>query len=315
MIITKKILVGLDGSKMDPTLVSFINYILLSSPVEHIYFLNVISKVKHLADDGFQAKKIDEAALLNRKNNLQKILESGITNESDAQIHLDVIKGTPYKEFLNFIKKEDIDVVITGRKKELTGGGELNKRLARRATCNLILIPEGHVPNLRKLLVPVDVAHFNIDASADYSTQAINYANYISRSNDNEIEIVCQNIYSVPTGFHYTGKSFEEYGNIMRQNCVDAFEKWIKEIDTEGVPITPVYTLKRDLSFGEIIRQTSSEHDVSGIIIGAKGRSASSSIFMSSSAEDLIRNIDYLPLTIVRPKGVSVGVLSSLREL
>lgn len=315
MIKTRKILVGLDGSEMDRTLLRFINYTLKSSPVEHIYFCNVISKPSHLADDGIQAKKIDDAAIKNRKEKLDALLKELITEESQAQIHLEVIKEVPAKYFLQFAKKEDIDIIITGRKKSLKGGGALNLKLARRAACNLIVVPEGYEPGLKKLIVPVDVAHFNIDALADYSKQAIDYAIYVSRSNNNQIEVICQNVYSVPTGFHCTGKTYEEFGEIMRQNCVDAFEKWIDTIDHEGVPITPVYTLKKNLSYGEIIRNTAIEHEVNGIIIGAKGRSASSSLFMSSSAEDLIRNIDYLPLTIIRPKGVTVGVLSSLREL
>lgn len=315
MLVTKKILVGLDGSQMDQTLISFINYILLSSPVEHIYFLNVINKVQHLADDGIQAKKIDEAAIKIRKEKLGQKIKEGIKNHSNAQMHIEVIKGNPVKEFLQFMEEEDIDIVITGRKKDLAWGGVLNKKLARRAACNLIVIPESYTPGLKKLLVPVDVAHFNIDALADYSKQAIEYAIYVSRSNNNQVEIVCQNVYSVPTGFHSTGKTFEQFGEIMRENSVKAFESWLKGIDHEGVPIMPVYSLKKDLSYGEIIRKTAEEQDIDGIIIGAKGRSSSSSIFMSSSAEDLIRNIDYLPLTIVRPKGVTVGFFSSLREL
>ncbi len=315
MLVTKKILVGLDGSEMDQKLITFINYILLSSPVEQIYFLNVISKVQHLADDGIQAKKIDEAAINTRKENLRKSIDSGITNVTNAEMHIEVIKGNPSKEFLRFMSGQDIDIVITGRKQKIVGGGTLNKRLARRAACNLIVVPESYKPGLKKLLVPVDVAHFNIDALADYSKQAIEYAIYVSRSNDNEIEIVCQNIYAVPSGFHSTGKTYEQFGEIMKGNCEKAFNHWLEGIDHEGVPITPVYDLKRELSYGEIIRRTAEEHDIDGIIIGAKGRSSSSSLFMSSSAEDLIRNIDYLPLTIVRPKGVTVGILSSLREL
>lgn len=315
MLITRKILVGLDGSEMDKTIMSFINYILKSSPVEHIYFLNVINKVAHLADDGIQAKKISEAALKERESKLRKRLDESIETETDAQFHLEVKKGNPSKEFLLFAAKEDIDVIITGRKKTLKGSNTLNLKLARRAACNLVVVPEGYNPGLKKLLVPVDVAHFNIDALADYSKQAIDYAIYISRSNNNEVEIVCQNVYSVPTGFHTSGKSFEQFAEVMKENSEKAFEAWIQTIDCEAVPITPVYSLKHNLSYGEIIKATAVEHDVNGIIIGAKGRSASSSIFMASTAEDLIRNIDYLPLTIVRPKGVTVGLFSSLREL
>ena len=134
MLVTKKdILVGLDGSQMDQTLISFINYILLSSPVEHIYFLNVINKVQHLADDGIQAKKIDEAAIRIRKEKLGQKIKEGIKNHSNAEMHIEVIKGNPVKEFLQFMEEEDIDIVITGRKKDLAGGGVLNKKTRQKS--------------------------------------------------------------------------------------------------------------------------------------------------------------------------------------
>jgi nucleotide-binding universal stress UspA family protein len=315
MLQTRKILVGLDGSEQDATLISFINYILKSSPVEHIYFLNVISKVSHLADDNIQAKKIDDAAIHAQKDKLRKKIEEGVEHDDSVQIHLEVIKGNVLKEFLRFQTLEDIDIIIAGRKKNLKGSGSLNRKLARRAACNLIVVPEDYNPGLKKLIVPVDVAHFNVDALADYSKQALDYAIYISRSNNNEIEIICQNVYAVPSGFHTTGKSFEEFGDIMKENCRKSFETWLEGIDHQGVPITPVYDLKKDRTFGEIIHKTANEHNANGVIIGAKGRSAASSLFMSCSAEDLIRIVDYLPLTIVRPKGVTSGLFASMREL
>ncbi len=315
MLVTKKILVGLDGSEMDQTLITFINYILKSSPAEHVYFLNVVSKIEHLADDGIQAKKIDDIAINNNKVVLQHLIDQGITTKSNAQIHLEVVKGAPAKIFLRFVEKNDIDIIITARKKDDIGGGTLNNRLARRAPCNLIIVPEGYKPGLQKLLVPVDVSHFNVDSQADYSKKAIEYAIYVSRSNDNRIEVICQNVYSVPSGFRSTGKTFEQFSEIMRNNCKNSFEQWLESIDYEGVPITPVYSLMKDKSYGQIIKETALEHRADGIVIGAKGRSSVSSIFMSSSAEDLIKNIDYLPLTIVRPKGITVGIFSSLREI
>lgn len=315
MLETRKILVGLDGTEQDRTLITFINYILKSSPVEHIYFLNVISKVAHLADDAIQAKKIDDAAIRAQKDLLRKKIEEGIQHDDSVQIHLEVIKGNVLREFLRFQSVEDIDIIIAGRKKNLSGGGVLNRKLARRAACNLIVVPEGYTPGLQKLIVPVDVAHFNIDAQADYSKQALDYAIYVSRSNNNNIEIICQNIYAVPSGFHTTGKTFEEFGEIMKENCRQSFDTWLQTIDHEGVPITPVYDLRKDRSFGEIIHNTADKHQANGVIIGAKGRSAASSLFMSCTAEDLIRIVDYLPLTIVRPKGVTTGLFASLREL
>ena len=163
------------------------------------------------------------------------------------------------------------------------------------------------MPELTKLLLPIDFS--------DYSKQALEYAIYISRSNQNKIELICLNVYQVPTGYHYSGKTYEAFAEIMKENAYKEFTTWISRIDTEGIKITPVFVLDRNDNFGQVVRREVEDRQASGVIIGAKGRSATSAIFIGSTAEKLVTAIDYLPLTIVRPIGKTSGVLESLADL
>ena len=303
----KKILVGLDGSEMDQTLIQFVSYIMRSSPAEDIYFMNV---VKNLDDTSFsrpEIKKFGEEAVKAQKQQIESEIDAILDDDHKAKVHAIVKVGPAFREFLKFINSESIDIVILGNKKNSHGSGTLNQRLARRAPCNLVVIPEGHTPQLSKLLLPIDFS--------DYSKQALEYAIYISRSNDNQIELICQYIYEVPSGYHYSGKSFEEFAEVMKKNAQKQFKQWVSKIDTEGIKITPVYCLDENEDFGQIVKGLALQQKVSGIIIGAKGRSATSAIFIGSTAEKLISAIDYLPLTIVRPKGVTAGLIESISEL
>src|SRR5690606_4308998 len=112
------------------------------------------------------------------------------------------------------------------------------QRLERRASCTLMIIPENSIPKVEKIVVPSDFS--------DYSKDALEEAILISERNNKRIEIIVQNVYTVPSGYHYTGKSYEVFAAIMHTHAEIKYKKFIRKIDTEGVQITPLYTRDED---------------------------------------------------------------------
>lgn len=305
MLSTKKILVCSDGSAIDDTLINFISFVLKTSPAEDIYFMNVVSSLDDLLDADF--KKLDKEVLEAQKKQIHQKIKEKIPVDINATLHVVVKKGNAFKEVLKFLEKEDIDVVISGHKKTSKGSGTFNTRLARRAPCNIIVVPEGYKPKSKKLLLPIDFS--------EHSKMALEYAMYISDNNNKEVEIICQNIYSVPTGYHYSGNSYEEFADIMMDNAKKEYTAWILRMNTGGHNITAEFSLNDKDNFGKVIQDMALKKEVSGIIIGAKGRTAASALFIGSTAEKLIAITDYLPLTIVRKKGSNATVIESIKEL
>ncbi|MEM7549749.1 MAG: universal stress protein [Bacteroidota bacterium] len=303
----KKILVGLDMSEMDDTLIEFASFVTKSSLADHIYFVNVIKNIEIPQELKQEFPNMVPNALDERKKQIESKIEDHFTAHSDIQSHVIVEKGQPSKVILGFAKKEGIDIIIMGNKTKLKGSGVLSQRLARRASCMLLIIPEGLQPTMERLLVPIDFS--------EYSKLALEYAIYISRNNMNKVEVICQNVYNVPVGYHYTGKSFEEFAGVMKRNAEKTFDNFIKEIDTEGVKITAVYSLDQNDDLTSDIRDLADELKISGLIVGAKGRSATTAIFLGSMAEKLLQVVDKYPLTVVRPKGKTAGILEALMEI
>jgi len=303
----KKILVGLDMSKMDDDLIKFISFVTKSSPAQDIYFIHVVNRSSEDIFYNVDNKKIDEVAIENRRLKLQKEVDEELDTSGKVRVHLIVKLGSPVKEILRFITREKIDIMVTGNKNKSGGSGVLNQRLAPRAPCYLIVIPEGHQPELTKLLIPIDFS--------EYSRQALEYAIYISKSNQRKIELVCLNIYYVPTGYHYSGKTYDEFALVMKDNAEKEFKSWIARINVEEILLKPVFVLDKHDNFGQAVKKQAAEHGISGVIIGAKGRSATSAIFIGSTAEKLVTAIDYLPLTVVRPIGKTSSVLESIADL
>ena len=303
----KKIIVGLDMSQMDDTLIEFASFVTRSSLAEHIYFVNVIKNINIPQELKQEFPNMVSNAIDERKKQIESKIKDRFTAHSDIKSHIIVEKGQPSKVILNFAKNEGVDIIIVGNKIKLEGSGGLPQRLARRASCMLLIIPEGLQPSLERLLVPIDFS--------EYSKLALEYAIYISRRNEGKVEVICQNVYNVPVGYHYTGKSFEEFAGIMKKNAEKAFQKFIKEIDTEGVKITPVYSLDQNDDLTSDICDLADELNISGLIVGAKGRSTTTAIFLGSMAEKLLQVVNKYPITVVRPKGKTAGIFEALMEI
>ncbi len=61
----------------------------------------------------------------------------------------------------------------------------------------------------------------------------------------NEAKIVIHHVYRVPSGYHYSGKSFEEFAKIMKKNAEEKMDKLLKEAKIDSSNSKPIYTLDK----------------------------------------------------------------------
>ncbi|MEJ2006126.1 MAG: universal stress protein [Cyclobacteriaceae bacterium] len=298
-------IVGLDMSEIDQTLMEFAAFVAKSGFVQKVQFWHIVRIEKIPSDIQREFPDMLDRLVSERTEKIQELVTQHFRVEN-VEIEYHIEKGS-VATLLSIAIKGSADLIIIGRKKNLHCSGVLAQRLARRATCNLLIVPEGSAPNLRKLLVPVDFSK--------YSRLALETAVELSQQRKEHIEVYCQNVYRVPAGYHYTGKTHEEFAEIMRRNAEKDFNKLIKKIDTKGVSVTPVYSEDVNEDLSSDISDLAEEIHPDGIVIGAKGRTATASLFLGSIAEKLINKKLEYPLLIVRPRGVSAGILETLRDI
>lgn len=309
----KSILVGLDQTEVDKTLIEFASFISLSSHVKSIYFLNVLRNLSVPNDILEEFPDLINNALAERKKQLKEYVNKYIKVNSDVEIEIIVKSGSGLKTFLSEINKFDIDLVVIGRKDSPKMSGILVQRLARRAGTNLLIVPEGGENNLKdlskdkKVIVPADFSK--------HSSLALEHAIEIATISKTKVEIICQHVYSVPIGYHYSGKSHEEFAEILKQNAEKYYDSFIKNVDAKGIKITPVCTLDEDDDLVENIYKLALDIDADGIIFGAKGISAVSALFLGSIAEKMIKLDTKFPLMVVRRKGENANILDYIKEM
>ncbi|MCH7401900.1 universal stress protein [Belliella kenyensis] len=303
----KKLIVCLDQSALDDTLVRFASFVAQVNQTKKIYFTNVIRNMNIPKEVLEEFPNLIQNMVDERKGKMKDLVAKHFGKQDGIEFSFVVKEGQLSKKILKLAHEKSADMIMVGRKVQLPGTGVLSQRLARRASCSLLIIPEHAVPKIDKLLVPSDFS--------DYSKDAMEEAIMIAEKYGGKAKIYCQNVFSIPSGYHFTGKSYEEFASIMEMHAEINYKKFIRKIDVKGINIKPLYTKDEDDDPVEDILSKASEINADGIIIGAKGRTAATALFIGSLAERLIQMNDSIPLLVTRPKGKNAGILDYILEI
>ena len=305
----KRILVGLDFTALDEDIIKYASFIAEHSESAEITFLKIAKNLDIPNEIKKEFPNIVENALTERNEKLGKLVSEKFRPTGNIKVGSHVILApTPNEEFLKLVKKHNIDLIIVGMKSSLGGSGKLPLRLARRASCSLMIVPEKSKPSFQKMLVPIDFS--------DNAEIAVEAAIRIGKHLPGNEEIICQNVYTVPAGYHYSGKTFEEFAELMKKNAEKNYKKFIKKIDLQGQDVKPAYS--QDINEDKLtdIEDLAQEIKANCIIIGLKRRSKTTSFFIGNFAERMIEAFgSKYPILIARLKHDKSGIIDALKEI
>lgn len=296
----EKVMIGLDLSQMDVILVQKLLLIKDLIGLKKLYVIH-ISKDLALPEE-IRTKFPDLVAPVDEtiKSEIKHLMQ-----ELDPQGLLDyeviVEEGNPLPTFLRWAKIKDVDLIVAGRKSNLRGSGSLSKSLAQKAPCSVLFLTERHaLSHIKRVLVPLDFS--------EHSKLIFDFAERICKDLDSEI--VGLHIYEVPHGYYKTGKTYEEFAEIMLGHAENDFKKFVKKF--LGKSFECHFVLDDERHAGELIVDSAKEHGTDLIIMGSKGRTASASILLGSVAEKLVQANNEIPMLILKKKGENMGFFEAL---
>ncbi|MBN1533810.1 MAG: universal stress protein [Spirochaetes bacterium] len=222
-----------------------------------------------------------------------------------VDVQASIVEGNPMDQLLSMVVRKDIDLVMIQPGK---GGDEyfrsLPEKLARKAPCSVLIVPEGfQLSTYSKILVPLD---FSED-----SKNAIDVALAFAKAESLQ-SITAVNVYRVPTGYHKSGKSYEEFAEIMKRNAEKQFNVFIEKFDTGSVTVEPLFVLNDSVVKGikEAMKTTSADL----VIMSTRGRASGASVILSSYTEKII-NDSTVPVLAVKKKGAGLNFIKALLEI
>jgi nucleotide-binding universal stress UspA family protein len=300
---TKKIVVGLDLTDMDPTLIRYTAFLTSFMQVTQLYFV-------HIYQDNDLPEEMLEA-LLPDKSSHEAALRQEIENSVKAHapqmappVEFIVKNGPLLPEIIQLLKEIDADLIVLGRK-NTKGSGTFLTRIARRSRCSVLIIPDKRQPALENVLLCND---FSLRAS-----EALQMV--LAMGLHKDLTVYSQHIYYVPTGYHKSGKSFEEFSRIMKKHAVKRFHELVDPLDKGETEVIPIYTLDKKGDAAMLVNLAAESIQADLVVVGSKGRTFAAAIFLGSFAEMLIREEIETPLLVFKQKDEVLGVMDAIQQL
>ncbi|MGD1889569.1 MAG: universal stress protein [Cyclobacteriaceae bacterium] len=299
----RHVLVALDLTEMDDTLIRYADMVAKLLPIERIFFVYVAKNLE-LPPDLLEEypdlmAPLDESIQVD----LQKKVNDLFTTTS-VEVSCIVEEGNAIEKVLKLCKIKHIDLILMGRKKSLKGSGIVSSKIARRCPCSLLLVTENFSPNISKVLVPVDFsghAAHAMQRASEFATPA-------------SAELMMMHIFDVPVGYYKTGKSHEEFARIMQSHAEKDCQKFLKK-NQFPADVACEYEVSDDGKAADMIYHHAEESGVDLIVLGSKGRTALSAILMGSVAEKLVYRDSGIPVLIVKNKGENMGFINALLKI
>ncbi len=215
----------------------------------------------------------------------------------------EIVEGLPLTEVLRLARQKQIDLVLTGQSIDQQVNVMLPVKIARKAPCSVLIVPEGFGLQIKNILVPVDFSEICVEA-LDVAT--------VLASDLEVVGISLLHVYRVPVGYYKTGKTYETFGEIMKKHARKHYREFIDRCDLRGVTATPLFRLGHDPA--KTINKVVYDQGIDLVVIGARGRSNDAAALLGSVTERVIRSAR-IPLMVVKKKGSGLRLLDALLEL
>lgn len=299
-----RIMVCLDRSDADMALIKAAKVLASNNDGPVIYFFHVLKSLEvpnEIYENYPNLAPIDESI----EANIQADID-GVFGDFEVTTHIDIREGNPTEKILKWINEKDIDLLLMAKKPLQEGSGHHKDKIVNSAHCSVLIIPKSYdfkVP--KNILISTDFS----DASFNAFERAMMFAKRYGSS------ITAFHSYEVPTGYHTTGKTYEEFAEIMFRNAEEHFADFIAKADIGDVEVNALYELDEKGHPHKLIGEAVKRNLFDLIIIGSKGRTNFSSVLLGSVAAKLIKDEIQVPVLIVKNKAKNMDLLNAILQL
>ena len=297
-----RMLVAMDLTKMDESVVSYASVIARAFNFDSVYFLHVTTSLELPQEIhekyGDMMAPVDETLETEMNQTIKEFFDA--PDACDVKVH--VATGNITNEVLKYSKVKMVDLILLGRKAELTGSGLHSKKIAKSASASILFVPEKPILKLEKLLIPIDYSK--------YSEMAFMLGIDIQKHFG--CKLLSNHVYRVPTGYYKSGKTYEEFADIMLENTKKDCDRFFSNMELDGVDYEHTYALDDDPHPADKIYRTAVEEKADMIVLGSKGRSGAISMLIGSVAERLVMEDNDIPLLLVKKRDENIGLLEAL---
>jgi len=295
----KKILVALDLDEDDSSVIKFASSVSKLAGSEEVHFYHVADELdipEKLCSEILEGSGTCDTIMAH----MEDVVKADWEGSDSTKLSYEASDGDVLKDLLAYIKNKDIDLVMV---QKTCGGSKIPERLARKAPCSVIMVPPGAEPTFKKIFVAVDFSDFSMKALE----RAISYATAAGADTVN-----CIHVYAVPTGYHKTGRTLEQFSEILKNNAIENFEKITGKMDLKGIKTDFIIEMNARPFQG--IADLVSKNGGDLLVVGSRGRSKTSAILLGSVTERLIE-VCNVPIHAYKRKGQGLSFIEAMFDI
>ncbi|RSK40662.1 universal stress protein [Mangrovimonas spongiae] len=280
------ILVALDLSDIDETLIRYASYLSHVLKAKKVYFVHNIKKyeISELFENQLEDLNLEEMI----GDELNETVENLFDSKSDWEV---LISNDPYSESLisYIVNKYSIQLTIVGNKNRIKGTGVVSGKLLRMLKCHLLTIPKDAKPTINSLCIGTDFSNA--------SRKSFIMARQLKEATSCLVKAV--HIYNVPL-------QFSPY--LPKQNLIPTIEKhieekskkFIKRLKDDAKDVAFEIIPGRSSSIDENLHEQCKKEDFDMLMVSDKGGNTFSSLLVGNVTEELFNEDLELPLWVCK---------------
>jgi nucleotide-binding universal stress UspA family protein len=288
----QRILVAMKAADRGPGMFGYIGAIARQARTREVHILHVVDSEAGLP--GPEAAPPDADAF--RASAAEHFRGHGGEN-----IICEVVTGSPLLETLRYARDHEIDLIILGKRLEAEDEAVFARRLTRKATCSVLVLPDGASTQTRKIVVPARNSHC--------SARALEIAAEIAAACG--ADVICLNVFQVRCGYSRVGMTLEEHEAALRAAAERECVHLLHRVSTGPVRVSTLCLPDLHNRPVPIILDTVENESADLIVIGARGRSGAAGVLLGKITEQLIQRSP-VPLLAVKKKGECLGIVEAL---
>lgn len=279
----KNILVALDLTEMDDSLIDYASYIAEILDAEKVYFVHNIKKyeISALFEEQLKDFNLDEAI----GDELNEKVEQRFKAKAEWEV---LISEDPYTESLikYIVNKYDIQLALLGNKNKIKGTGVVSGKLLRLLRCDILSVPLHAKTKINAIWAGIDFSHASQKVFA--ITEVLQKAT--------GAKLTAAHIFNVPLQFSpYIPK--ETVAPRIEKHTQEKSKKFFAKLKYPEQFETLIIP-GREASAAEKLAATAQKEGADLLIVTDKGANTFSSLLVGSVTDELFKEELHIPLWI-----------------
>lgn len=300
-----RMMVALDLTPMDEHILKYASMVVKNFDITKVYFIHITTSFE--LPEEMQDKYGDLMAPIDEtlESGLHESISQYFTAQDKCEMQINAYTGKVTEEILKLSKIKMIDLTLLGRKSKLNGSGLNSKKVAKSTPSSVIFVTENPQLKLNKILISIDYS--------EHSKMAFEIG--MDLQNKTGAKIYSNHVYRVPSGYHKTGKTYDEFAEIMLENTKKDCQKFFRSMNVENVDYENTYALDDDPHPADKIYKTGMEVNADIILLGSKGRSGFAAILIGSVAEKLVTEGNEIPIFLIKKDKENYSFIEALLNI